>query len=117
MQRLKVLLQEKVALEVHHANAKTPQVKANFALRIKQIIFRLKQFGQRYSAVQVTVQYSLGSNKILVQTIYYTAISEEDAIDYTKMLIAAIGDKDYRILHITTIQLPVGRLLTISESQ
>lgn len=87
---------------------KTSATVAMLKQRLHAIKERLRKFGQRYSIIQVTVIFSQ-NNTTITKIIYYTDISESDAINYTKILL----EVNFKVVEIMAITIPVGKLQNI----
>lgn len=80
---------------------------AGLAINLKQVVARIKNFGQKHEIVMVTCLYvDIEGDKKTMQ-VYFTGIEEYEALDYVKFRL------DGEILQISAHKIPVGKPIKI----
>lgn len=97
------IAEEKSLRETVRKGGVHPRKFAELTIRLKQIVSKIMNFGQRYKIVKVICLYvDLQGDKHTME-VYFTDIEEYEAIDYVKYRLEG------ELIEITAHKIPVGK--------
>lgn len=107
MQNLKIILAQLNTMKRDLKLSKRSKSRIFYQKQIEVLTERINKFGQRYDIVLVIAKYTDEECIIQNKYIFYSDISEQDAIDYTQ----AFMEVNHKIESITSAIIKPGRLL------
>lgn len=107
MQNLKIILAQLNTMKRDLKLSKRSKSRIFYQKQIEVLTERINKFGQRYDVVLVIIKYSEADSPIITKYLFYSDISEQDAVDYTQ----AFMEVNYKIQSITSAIIKPGRLL------
>lgn len=105
LSRLQTLVQRIEQLRYTINNSKGSQ-KMGAEIALKNDIQKLNRFGSHYSIIKVIIKVYTGPNIQRMMEIYYTGITPQEAIEYTRLTLQ--GDY-WESPEIEAFSIPVGR--------